>query len=418
MTKTSRILSFAIRNVFRRPTILFLALAGIAVGCGLIFSLRGLSAGINQEINNVVSEIKNLMWIEASGGNAFNESIVTLIKNNQSENLEYVYPQVETIFTPEEIGSKNPLAYVTVFGIEEKYDKAILNLNNHIVEGKPLDWSKNQCVVGPLVAKNYGVKVGDIFNVSMITYIPQSMQVYFWNNETQDFEAVNVTLEPRKVVRYQEVEVVGIFGFETKTYDEFVYMPIEFVRTHNNMKPNEYTTILVKVKNENDLDKMARELKNLLTRHKIEATVVKAIDAIKGFQELVNTFDLFLVAVSLTAGIAGGMGIAITMLISVIERLPEFGVFKAVGWRNRNILQTVIIESGILGFAGAMLGTAIGLVGIQLLNEIFAGQMTAIVTWHIVLEVTVFGIAVGIVGGVYPALRASRVKPIEILQGM
>ncbi len=217
---------------------------------------------------------------------------------------------------------------------------------------------------------------------------------------------------------YPGVEVVGIFSLETKTYDEFVYMPIKFVRTHNNMKLNEYSTILIKVKNENDLDRIAREFKNLLVKHKIEATVMKVRDAIKGFQELVNTFDLFLLAVSLTAGITDGMGIAITMLISVIERLPEFGVFKAVGWRNKNILQIMIIKSAILGFSGAMLGTAIGLVGIQLFNEILTGQMTAIITWNTFLEMIVFGTAVGIVDGIYPALKASRVKPIEILQGM
>ena len=66
-------------------------------------------------------------------------------------------------------------------------------------------------------------------------------------------------------------------------------------------------------------------------------------------------------AISAVAGIVGGVGSANTMLMSVIERTKEIGVFKAVGWTNADVMKTILLEGLILGFLGGVMGVGLGL---------------------------------------------------------
>ena len=105
------------------------------------------------------------------------------------------------------------------------------------------------------------------------------------------------------------------------------------------------------------------------------------------------------------------------MLLSVIERTKEFGIVKASGWSNRNIITSVVVQSITISILGAAIGLAIGYLGGQGIDAYIAMDVAA-VTWRLILFIAVFGIIAGVVGGLYPALRAARVSPIESMRAL
>jgi len=115
------------------------------------------------------------------------------------------------------------------------------------------------------------------------------------------------------------------------------------------------------------------------------------------------------------SALAGGVSILIVMLISVIERRKEFGILKAVGWKGSNVVFSVLIESLTLSVIGAAVGIGAGYGGICLARNIIISDI-GIVTPQLFIGVILFGVLLGVLGGIYPAWRASRVAPMEILR--
>ena len=105
------------------------------------------------------------------------------------------------------------------------------------------------------------------------------------------------------------------------------------------------------------------------------------------------------------------------LLISVIERTKEFGILKASGWSNANIIGSVVLQSITVGLMGALAGLAIGYGAGQAIDQYLDAEI-AIITVRLVVIIGVFGMAVGLVGGLYPAVRAARVSPIDSLRAL
>jgi putative ABC transport system permease protein len=110
-----------------------------------------------------------------------------------------------------------------------------------------------------------------------------------------------------------------------------------------------------------------------------------------------------------------------TMYTSVLERTKEIGVMKAVGARNQDIMQIFIVESGMLGFVGGLMGCIIGL-AISKTAEIIANKqlgsdmLRAYVSWKLILGALLFSFIVGSLSGVFPARKASLMKPVDALR--
>jgi putative ABC transport system permease protein len=112
--------------------------------------------------------------------------------------------------------------------------------------------------------------------------------------------------------------------------------------------------------------------------------------------------------------VVGGIVIMNIMLVSVMERTREIGVRKAIGARRRDILTQVLIESATLATVGAIIGVAVGLAIAQLLAAVSPLPAAVAPRW-IALGVGL-GLTVGIVAGVYPASRASKLDPVDALR--
>jgi len=129
--------------------------------------------------------------------------------------------------------------------------------------------------------------------------------------------------------------------------------------------------------------------------------------------------QVVLVGIAAISLIVGAIGIMNSMYTSVLERTREIGVMKAIGAKNKDILTIFLIESGLIGLVGGILGTVLGA---SLAVAVGPFSKNAGFTLHITIEPFVillgllFAFVVGIIAGVLPAWQASKLKPIDALR--
>ncbi len=137
-------------------------------------------------------------------------------------------------------------------------------------------------------------------------------------------------------------------------------------------------------------------------------------DFLTALSETTQTFTMLLAGIAAVSLLVGGIGIMNIMLVSVTERTREIGIRKALGATRMNILLQFIIEAVVLCIAGGAVGVAAGSGGSVLLRTSFGWDTS--MSWAAVLLAFLFAAGVGIVFGVWPARRASRLDPIVALR--
>jgi putative ABC transport system permease protein len=144
-------------------------------------------------------------------------------------------------------------------------------------------------------------------------------------------------------------------------------------------------------------------------------------ELLASFTIILNILTGFLIGVAAISLFVGGIGIMNTMYTSVLERIKEIGVMKAIGARNSNILLIFTIESGVIGLIGGAVGILVGY-GIAKFIEYIAlvqlktSYLQAATPWYLILGSLVFSFLVGAVSGLWPSWRASRIKPVDALR--
>ncbi len=131
-----------------------------------------------------------------------------------------------------------------------------------------------------------------------------------------------------------------------------------------------------------------------------------------------QSMDVMMGAISFLAILVGGIGVMNTMLMAVLERTREIGVLRALGWRRRRVLGMIMRESALLGILGGIMGIGIAYgIGYGLSTAPLIGDALTLV-WELDIFVRAIGIALalGVFGGIYPALRATYLQPVEALR--
>jgi putative ABC transport system permease protein len=126
----------------------------------------------------------------------------------------------------------------------------------------------------------------------------------------------------------------------------------------------------------------------------------------------VNIVFLILGAIAL---LAGGLGIANVTLLSVMERVGEIGLRRALGATRRNIAQQFMVESVVIGLLGGLIGAALGIVAVVVVS--ITQEWTPILDPVVAIGSALLGAVVGLLAGLYPAMRASAIEPITALRG-
>jgi putative ABC transport system permease protein len=143
-------------------------------------------------------------------------------------------------------------------------------------------------------------------------------------------------------------------------------------------------------------------------------------DVADSIGQITSTINAFLAGIAGISLLVGGVGVMNTMYTSVLERTKEIGVMKAVGAKNSHVLSIFLIESGLMGLVGGIVGTILGLltnVAATKLISTLAGLELVIVISPVVIIATLVGsFALGALAGLWPARRASKLRVVEALR--
>ncbi|MFC4808686.1 ABC transporter permease [Paenibacillus sp. GCM10023250] len=218
-------------------------------------------------------------------------------------------------------------------------------------------------------------------------------------------------------VRYKVVGVLAEKGSSlTGSNDEIVIIPI--TTSERLFKSKGVKSINVQVADAKKMDAVMAELEAALGKKFRGDTnsyrVFNQQDLLDSFGSISDTLSLALGGVAAISLLVGGIGIMNIMLVSVTERTREIGIRKAIGAKKRDIMIQFLIESIALSGLGGLLGIGIGLGTAELLEK-FA-SMTVVVSVPIMGLAFGFSVFIGVVFGLFPANKASSLRPIEALR--
>ena len=238
-------------------------------------------------------------------------------------------------------------------------------------------------------------------------------------------ETVWINRKPCEVIGViAELEAVDVEQRAMARVNDGLYLPISMA-IRNLFDTEPWVSITAHVTDESRMDEAKAQIATYLRqRHAIEQTadgkytddfhMTTKQDVLGAQQEAARTFSLLLTALATVSLIVGGIGIMNVMLVSVTERTREIGVRMAVGARRRDVVMQFLLEAVLLSAVGGLLGIAVGVLAIPLAAMLNKGA--AVLDPRSIPLALGVALATGLVFGLYPAVRASRLDPIEALR--
>ncbi|HLD26694.1 MAG TPA: ABC transporter permease [Patescibacteria group bacterium] len=204
----------------------------------------------------------------------------------------------------------------------------------------------------------------------------------------------------------------GRGGFGGPDFDSFIYLPYKSAYSFNPDK--KFVVIYLQAKSPESIPSIKKEIKNiLLKRYKEDDfSVIEQTEILKAVSSIFGVLNIVLVAIAGISLVVGGIGIMNIMYVSVIEKIREIGIRRAIGATRSDILFQFLAESVILSLIGGLAGLIFSFIIVIFIQRFFPAYIN-IQTIAIALGVSSF---IGIIFGVFPARRASKLSPIDAIR--
>ncbi|OGG00023.1 hypothetical protein A2Y99_02175 [Candidatus Gottesmanbacteria bacterium RBG_13_37_7] len=201
-------------------------------------------------------------------------------------------------------------------------------------------------------------------------------------------------------------------GFGGPDLDSFVFVPYKASSSYT--KDKKFYAISIKIANEEDVGAVKEEIKTVLLKRyeEDEFSVVEQTEILNAVSSIFSILNSVLVAIAAISLLVGGIGIMNIMYVSVIERVREIGIRRALGALAHDILVQFIAEAVILSLLGGLLGLVLAFIVVLFIQKFFPAyiDLTSVLIAIIVSSV------IGIIFGVFPAKKASDLSPIEAIR--
>ena len=358
-----------VRNLWRRRTRTGLTLLAIGVSIAVIVALGGLAKGMLDTFTGMMRDSQtDLMAMEAgidSDFSAIDERVGARIA---------AHPEVEAVSGMIMTGANTEqMPMLLVFGY---HPREFFIRRFRIVEGEPLT-ARRQVIVGQRAAEQMGLEVGDTLRL-----LESNFRVVGIYETGQAFEEIGIVIGLR--------EAQAIIG-----------------------KPRQAQFYAIHLRDPEQAQAMQDELRATFPDIDFALTseLAESMSDFRVLEEMVEQ-------ISFLAVLVGAVGMLNTMLMSVLERTREIGVLRALGWRRRQVMGMVLRESLVLGAVGGLCGIilGLGLGGLLALVPGYLGALKPLYTPQLFVQAIIVALVAGVAGGLYPAWRATRMRPVEALR--
>ena len=396
--------AIAVTALLANKTRTLLASLGILIGIASVIVMVAIGKGSQQEVLDVIAGMgENMVTITAGemkrrGGRLRLSGNVTTLSPRDAERIASEIEEVELVAPFEEKR------------MNAKFDN---NAAETTITGSTLDF---QFIRGYRIENGEMFSEQDLKTGNRVAIIGKTAIKNLFGDEDPIGQVVKVHFIPFKIIGVFEAKGVDTNGLDQ---DDLVFIPLPTLMRRI-VNQTHVSRIFVKISSRENIEKASEKIRELLREsHKLsddredDFTLVSQLDLEDMKRETSELFTKLIVGVAAISLLVGGIGILAVMLISVKERTREIGIRRAVGASRSNIIRQFLYESLIIGFLGGGIGIALG-VGLTL-GLTYWGDWTLLLDQDSIWKASWVCALIGMIFGVVPAIKASKLDPMEAL---
>jgi putative ABC transport system permease protein len=400
-----RLIVLASKNIRNRGIRSWLTMIGIFIGVAAVVALISMGQGLQAAVTGQFAALDPDKLIVTNVDTGFGPPGSTAVKKLNEHDKELiesvngvdvvVQRLIRTVSF--EYNDKTDFKYVANIPTEKEAIEVIYDaLNLELEKGRLLDENDRRKVI---LGHNY---LSDDFGKS-------------------------IRVGKKVIIQGEEFEVIG-FLKKTSTFilNGIIIMPDEDLREILNIG-DEFDILVVQVKDRNKLPDIKDILEKKIRKDRDldegedDFSIQTPEQSIQTINTILDTINLVIVGIAAISLLVGGIGITNTMYTSVLERIKEIGIMKSVGAKNSDILTLFLAESALLGLVGGIIGVIIGLAlayaAASGISTAFGGlEFSISLNVPFLIFAALFSVFVGTISGVFPALQASKLNPVDALR--